>query len=188
MAVETMPTRRRFTREQYYRMAETGILREDDRVELIRGEIIEMSPIGRRHKAFVLNLTQLLAGRLAGRALVNVQSGIVLSDESEPEPDLAVLRLREVPYKEREAHSEDVLLLIEVADSSLAYDRSTKLRLYAEAGIPEYWVVGCTAETVEVYRGPGAEGYRDVRLVTGVATLTPQAFPDVTLTTTDIFA
>jgi Uma2 family endonuclease len=188
MAVELAATRRRFTRKEYYRMAEAGILREDDRVELIKGEIIEMSPIGRRHKAFVLNLTQLLVGRLAERALVNVQSGIVLSDDSEPEPDIAVLRRRDVPYKEREAHADDVLLLIEVADSSLAYDRSTKLRLYAEAGIPEYWVVDCGAETVEVHRGPEAYGYREVRLVMGAATLTPQAFPDVELSTADIFA
>jgi Uma2 family endonuclease len=188
MAVEVAATRRRFTRKEYYRMAEAGILREDDRVELIRGEIVEMSPIGRRHKAFVLNLTQLLVGRLAGRALVNVQSGIVLSDDSEPEPDIAVLRRRDVPYKEREAHADDVLLLIEVADSSLAYDRSTKLRLYAEASIPEYWIVDCAAETIEVHRDPGPEGYREVSLVSGAATLRPKSFPDVELRTTDIFA
>ena len=188
MAVEVAAARRRFTRKEYYRMAEAGILREDDRVELIKGEIIEMSPIGRRHKAFVLNLTQLLVGRPAGRALVNVQSGVVLSDDSEPEPDIAVLRRRDVPYKEREAHADDVLLLIEVAESSLAYDRSTKLRLYAEAGIPEYWVVDCGAETVEMHRGPDPDGYREVRLVTGAATLTLGAFPDIELRTTDIFA
>src|SRR5262249_5895473 len=186
--LEMAETRRRFTRAEYYRMAETGILREDDRVELIKGEIIEMSRPGRRHKAFVLNLTQLLIGRLAGRALVNVQSGIVLSDDSEPEPDIAVLRRRDVPYKEREAHTDDVLLLIEVADSSLAYDRSIKLRLYAEAGIAEYWVVDCTAEAVEMYRAPTPDGYHEVRRLTGAAMLSPQVFPDVTLSTTEIFA
>ncbi len=188
MAVEVAATRRRFTRAEYHRMAEVGILRKHDRVELIKGEIVEMSPIGRRHKAFVGNLNQLLAVRLAGRALVWVQSPIVLADDTEPEPDLSVLRRRPVPYKEREAHAEDVLLLIEVAESSLAYDRSTKLRLYAEAGIPEYWVVDCAAEAVEVYRTPGAGGYRDVSRIAGAATLTLQAFPDVELTTTEIFA
>jgi Uma2 family endonuclease len=188
MAVEVAATRRRFSRAEYYRMAEVGILREDDRVELIRGEIVEMAPIGRRHKAFVANLGQLLIVRLANRARVHIQSGVVLADDTEPEPDVTVLRRRAVPYKEREAHTEDVFLLIEVADSSLAYDRSTKLRLYAEARIPEYWVVDCTAETVEVHRDPGPDGYRDVRLVTGTATLALQAFPDVTLRTTDIFA
>ena len=188
MAVEVAATRRRFTRAEYHRMGEVGILRKHDRVELIRGEIVEMSPIGRRHKAFVGNLAQILMVRLAGRAIVWVQSSIVLAEDTEPEPDLAVLRRGAVSYKERDAWAEDALLVIEVADSSLAYDRSTKLRLYAEAGIPEYWMVDCTAEAVEVQRRPGPEGYRDVSRVAGTATLTLDAFPDVELTTTEIFA
>jgi Uma2 family endonuclease len=188
MAVEVAATRRRFSRAEYYRMAEVGILREDDRVELIRGEIVEMAPIGRRHLAFTGNLNQLLAARLAGRAIVWMQNPIVLSEDTEPQPDIAVLRRRPVSYKEREAWAEDALLIIEVADSSLAYDRSTKLRFYAAAGILEYWVVDCTAEAVEVHRTPGPDGYRDVRLVTGQATLSPQAFPDVALSTAEIFA
>lgn len=92
------------------------------------------------------------------------------------------------PYKEGEANAEDVLLLIEVAESSLAYDRSTKLRLYAEAGIPEYWVVDCVAESIEVHRTPDPGGYRDVSRVAGAAALALQAFPDVTLTVAAIFA
>jgi Uma2 family endonuclease len=188
MAVEVGGARRRFTRTEYYRMAEVGILRPHDRVELIKGEIVEMSPIGRRHKAFVANLGELLILRLASRALVHVQSGVVLADDTEPEPDVAVLRRRAVPYKEREAHAEDVLLLIEVAESSLAYDRSTKQRLYAEARIPEYWVVDCAAEAVEVHRDPGPEGYGEVRRLTGAATLALLAFPDVQVTTAEIFA
>jgi Uma2 family endonuclease len=93
-----------------------------------------------------------------------------------------------VPYKEREAHAEDVLLLIEVAESSLAYDRTTKLRLYAEAGIPEYWIVDCEAETVEVHRDPCPDGYRAVRRVAGAASLALQAFPDVEFSAADVFA
>ena len=188
MTVEVAATRRRFTRAEYHRMAEVGILRKRDRVELIRGDIVEMSPIGRRHKAFVANLNRLLVVRLTGRAIVGVQSGIVLSDDTEPEPDLSVLRRRPVPYKEREAHADDALLLIEVAESSLAYDRTTKLRLYAEAGIREYWVVDCAAEAIEVNRTPVAEGYRDVSRVASAATFTLQAFPDVELTAAEIFA
>ena len=92
-----------------------------------------------------------------------------------------------MPYKEREAFKEDALLLIEVAESSLAYDRSTKLRLYAEAGIPEYWVVDCLAESVEIHRGPAAGRYRDVSRVEGAASVSPQAFPDVVLRLADIF-
>jgi Uma2 family endonuclease len=134
------------------------------------------------------NLNRLLARRLPDEAIVSVQGPLALTDDTEPEPDLTVLRRRVVPYKEREAWAEDALLVIEVAETSLAYDRSTKLRLYAEAGIPEYWVVDCIAETVEVHREPGPEGYRDVRLVGGAAMVTLQALPDVELRTTDIFA
>ena len=186
MAVEVAATRRRFTLTEYYRMAEVGILDEDDRVELIKGEIVEMSPIGSRHFAFVINLNQLLAVRLAGHAVVSVQSPVILTDDTEPQPDLAVLRRR--AYKERKAYTDDVLLLIEVADTSLAYDRTTKLRLYAEAGIPEYWIVDCSNETVEVYRNPGSDGYRDFTRAAGATTLSLQAFPDVELRLTEIFA
>ena len=188
MAVEVVAIRRRFTRNDYYRMAEAGILADHERVELIRGEIIQMSPIGDRHAAFVDNLARLLIRRLPDEVIVRVQGPVALAEDTEPQPDFTVLRRRTVPYKAREAWADDALMVIEVADSSLAYDRSTKRRLYAEAGIPEYWVVDCTAETIEVHRGPGPDGYRDVSLVGGVATLRPQAFPGVELSTTDIFA
>jgi Uma2 family endonuclease len=188
MAVETAAARRLFTREEYRRMAEVGILKPSDRVELIRGEIVKKLPPGRRHRAFVDNLNQLLVLRLAGRAIVSVQNPLVVSDDSEPEPDLKVLRRRSLSYKEREAYAEDVLLLIEVADSSLAYDRSTKLALYAEFRVPEYWVVNCISESIEVYRAPAGDRYREVARVAGDATVTLQAFPDVVLTLAEIFA
>jgi Uma2 family endonuclease len=189
MAVEVAAARRRFTREEYHRMGEVGILKPTDRVELIRGEIIEMSPIGRRHAAFVDNLTQLLVTRLAGRAIVSVQNPVVLADDSEPQPDLKILRRRALPYKERAADAEDTLLLIEVAETSLAFDRSIKRRLYAETGIAEYWVIDGVAESVEVHRGRHAGGYRDVvRVSDAGATVSPQAFPDVTLALAEIFA
>ena len=136
MAVEVERARRLFTVEEYHRMGETGILKPSDRVELIRGEIIEMSPIGRRHVAFVNNFNQLLVIRLAGRAIVSVQNPVVIADDSEPQPDLALLRCRAVPYKDAEITAADVLLLIELAETSLRYDRTVKLRLYAEAGVP----------------------------------------------------
>ena len=188
MALEVATTRRRFTRAEYYRMAEVGILGEDDRVELIKGEIVQMSPIGRLHKAFVGNLSQLLAVRFADRAVVWTQNPIILTDDSEPQPDLAVLRRRTPSYRARDAYAEDVLLLIEVADTSLTYDRTTKLHLYAQAGIPEYWIVDCTNETIEVYRNPGPHGYRDATRAAGAATLSLQAFPDVELRLAEIFA
>ena len=188
MAVEVAVARRLFTSDEYCRMVEAGILTDHDRVELIRGEIVcKMTP-GPRHLAFVDNLTQLLVLRLAGRAIVSVQNAVVVSDDSVPEPDLKIIRRRSVPYKERQAHAEDVLLLIEVADSSLAYDRSIKLALYAEAGIAEYWIVNCPAESIEVYRRPEGSHYLDVQRVEGAATITLQAFPDVALTLAEIFA
>ncbi len=188
MAVELEAARRRFTREEYHRMAEVGILTRRERVELIRGEIITMSPQGRRHRAFIDNLNQLLITRLGGRAIVSIQMPIVLADDTEPEPDVQVLRRRAVPYKDREADASDALLLIEVAESSLAYDRATKRRLYAAASIPEYWVVDCVAESIEVHRAPHTDGYRDVARFAGpAATVTLQAFPDVALALGEIF-
>jgi Uma2 family endonuclease len=188
MAVEVAAARRRFTREEFHRMAEVGILKPTDRVELIRGEIVEMSPPGRRHVAFVNNLNQLLVTRLAGRAIVSVQNPVVLAGDTEPQTDLAVVRCRAVPYREAEIATDDVLLLIEVAESSLAYDRSTKLRLYAEAGVAEYWVVDAAAERIEVHRTAEAGGYRDVSRLAGSATVGLGAFPDVVLTLAEIFA
>lgn len=187
MAVEVDRARRLFTVEEYHRMAEVGILKPTDRVELIRGEVVHMSPPGRRHIAFVDNLTQLLVPRLAGRAIVSVQNPVIMARDSEPQPDLSVLRRRPTPYKEAQATSADVVLLIEVAETSLRYDRTAKLALYAEAGVPEYWVVDCSGETVEVHRTPADSGYREVVLVR-TGTLALQAYPDVTLALSEIFA
>ncbi len=128
MAVDVGVACRLFTRDEYHRMAEVGILKPNDRVELIRGEIVEMSPTGRRQVAFVNNLTQLLVLRLAGHAIVSVQDPVVFADDTEPQPDLAILRHRPIPYKEREAYTEDVLLLIEVAESYDRYDQAEALR------------------------------------------------------------
>jgi Uma2 family endonuclease len=179
---------RLFTREEYHRMGEAGILKPSERVELIQGEIVEMSPIGRRHYAFTDNLIRLLVLGLGDRAVVAVPGPIALADDTEPEPDVAVYRRRAVPYKDADRGPDDALLLIEVAETSLAYDRSTKLRLYAAAGIAEYWVVDCGAESIEVYRGPHADGDRDVRRFVGATTVSPQAFPDIVLSLTEIFA
>jgi Uma2 family endonuclease len=188
MAVRVERARRRFTREEYHRMGTVGILKPADRVELIRGEIVEMSPIGPRHAAFVNNLTQLLVVRLGGRAIVSVHNPVVVADDSEPQPDLAILRRRAVPYKEAAPEAPEVLLLIEVAETSIRCDRTTKLRLYAEAGVAEYWVVDAASESVHLYRAPGPRGYRDARRVTGTATVRPLAFPDLALGLGEIFA
>jgi Uma2 family endonuclease len=180
--------RRLFTVKEYHQMAESGIIKPTERVELIRGEIVKMSPIGHRHAAFVNNLNQLLVLRLAGRAIVSVQNPVVVADDSEPQPDLTLLRRRDVPYKDAEAVAADALLLIEVAEHSLRYDRTVKLRLYAETGIPDYWVVDCAAESIEVHRAPAPEGHREVTRVSADASVAPLAFPDVVLAVAEIFA
>ena len=152
-----------FTVAEYNRMGETGILTEDDRVELIEGEIIEMSPIGRRHAACVGRLTNLFSRLLAERAIVWIQNPIVLNEYTEPQPDVALLRRREDFYERSLPTPDDVLLVIEVADTTLEYDRQIKLPLYARAGIREVWIISLLDEQVEVHAQPADGAYQDVR-------------------------
>lgn len=155
--------RRHFTVEDFYRMLEAGILTEDDRVELIDGEIIEMSPIGSRHAASVMRLSILLTERLGRAALVNVQNPLRLSRKTEPLPDVVVLKPRADFYGESHPGPADVLLVVEVADTALSYDRRVKLPLYARAGVPEVWIVNLPKSVVEVYTRPGGETYTEIR-------------------------
>ncbi len=153
--------RRRFTVHDYHRMAEAGILHEDDRVELIGGEILEMSPIGGRHAACVREINHLLSRQLGDELRVDVQSPVGLDEQEEPQPDLAVIRARN--YGRSLPTLEDVLLLIEVADTSLAYDRDVKLPLYARSGIAEVWLVDLNGGTIERHTQPSEHGYHLVR-------------------------
>lgn len=147
----------RFTVDEYEQMIETGVLTEDDRVELIRGEIVEKMPIGDRHAACVNRSTRLFVRLLGDRAIVAIQNPIRL-DGSEPEPDVAILRPRDDFYASGKPAAADVLLLIEVADTSLAFDRETKRALYAAAGIAEYWILNLLDESLEIHRGPRPDG------------------------------
>jgi Uma2 family endonuclease len=178
--------RRRFSVDEYYRMAKAGILHEDDHIELLDGEIIQMSPIGDRHNGCVLRSNGVFNSRLAGRAVVSVQSPIRLTSGSEPEPDIALLRPRGDFYSTGKPMPQDVLLLIEVSDTTLAYDRDVKLLFYAEAGIPEVWIVDLNAARILVYREPRPDGYRQMTIVDREETLAPLAFPDVVLTAAEI--
>jgi Uma2 family endonuclease len=153
--------RHRFSVDDYYRMAESGILKEDDRVELIEGEIVEMTPVGSRHAAVVKRLNRSLASLPRDRYLVGVQDPVRVHPYSEPQPDVTVLRARADDYEAAHPGPEDVLLIIEVVDSSEAYDRGVKLRLYSRAGIPEVWLVVLSERTVEVFRRPGPSGYEE---------------------------
>jgi Uma2 family endonuclease len=152
-------SRRAFTVDEYTRMAEAGILGEDDRVELLEGEIVEMTPIGNPHGACVDRLARLLQRRVGDRAIVRVQGSVRLSERSMPQPDIALLRPRDDFYATRAPGPADLLLLVEVADTSLETDRGVKVPLYARTGVPEAWLVDLTGEVVEVYRGPGPAGY-----------------------------
>jgi Uma2 family endonuclease len=185
MAVDVERARRRFSIEEYEKMAATGILAQDDRVELIDGEIVEMSPIGDPHAAAVINLTHLLVPRVGDQARVAVQGPVRVPPRSIPQPDLALLRPRS--YWHEGATTPDALLVIEVSDTSLQYDRTVKLRLYARAAIPEYWIVDVNTKTVEVYRSPSGEGYANRQVLARGESVALLAFPDATISISAIF-
>ena len=145
--------------DEYQRMGEAGILAPDERVELIEGEIIVMPPIGSAHAGLVIHLNHLLTRAVDGRALVNVQNPVRLSDLSEPEPDLALLRPRDDFYTGAHPTPADTLLAIEISDTTLAYDRDVKVPMYARHDIPEVWVIDVKGKRLLVYRTPDGNGY-----------------------------
>ncbi len=157
--------KRHFNVEEYYRIAAAGVLREDDRVELIEGEIIEMSPIGSRHAACVGRLSKLLERRGGDHAIVWTQNPVGINDYSEPVPDVTLLKWRDDFYAQAKPVPGDVLLLIEVSDSTVNYDREVKAPLYARAGVPEMWLVTLPEELIEVYTRPAGGAYQETRLV-----------------------
>ncbi len=184
MAIE--PTRHSFTVADYYRMAEAGIFHEDSRVELIDGEIIDMVPIGPRHSRGVNRLAERLILRLQGTAYVSIQNPVRLDEHNEPEPDLVVARRRADDYAGGHPSREDILLVVEVADSSANYDRQTKAPMYAAAGIPDYWIVDLGHDHVLVLRDPTPTGYATTRVYRRGEQLRPLAFPDLAVRIDDI--
>jgi len=188
MATEVERPRRLFTVEEYHRMADAGVFKPEDHVELIHGEIIVMSPIGHRHGGCVINLTRLFVIGVGDRAVVSPQNAVVIDLFSEPQPDLLLLRRRAVRYIDAPATASDVLLVIEVGDTTIRYDRTVKMRLYAMAGIPEYWIVDANAEAVTIYRSPGPDGYRAIQRIARGGTVAPLALPDLVIAVADIFA
>ena len=153
------PARHRLTVRDYHRMGDAGIFGEDDRIELIDGDLIDMAPISPGHASTVNRLSQAFVLACAGRAIVSIQNPIALDDRSEPQPDVAILRLRDGFYAARHPGPADILLLVEVADSSLRFDRTVKLPLYARAGIAEVWIVDLQHQVLEAYRAPAVGGY-----------------------------
>ena len=180
------PTRHRFTVTDFYRMAEVGIFHEDSRVELIDGEIIDMVPIDPRHVRGVNRLNQKLVLGIDERAVVSIQNPIRIGERNEPQPDLTLLRHRADDYATGLANPEDVLLVIEVADSSVEYERQTKGPMYARAGIADYWILDVGRDHVVVHRNPTESGYATTRVYRRGESISPLAFPNLALSIDDI--
>ncbi len=162
-------------------MAAAGVLSEDDRVELIDGEVVEMNPIGSRHAACVGRLTEFLGRLAAGEAIVWVQNPVQVNDFSEPLPDVALLKRRDDFYAQANPQPADVLLIIEVADSSVEYNRDIKVPLYAGAGIPEVWLINLSEETIEIYTRPVGDTFQELRIAKRGESLTAKSIPSLTI-------
>ena len=177
----------RFTVKEYHKLAESNILSEDDRVELIEGRIVDMTPIGSKHAACVSRLNEIFSEKLQKRAIINIQNPICLTEYSEPEPDIAIIKRRPDFYAEQLPQPADILLIIEVSDSSLDYDCETKIPLYAKANIPEVWLVNLIENIVEIYSTPSPEGYNVITKRHHNQIISPKSFHDITLTVSEIF-
>jgi Uma2 family endonuclease len=177
MVVKTHP----FTRADYYRLGEAGVLGEDDRVELLDGIVAAMSPIGPFHSGVVGLLIQFFTHELGQRVFVNAQNPVVLDDLSEPQPDVTLLKPRRDSYRDAHPTPQDVLLLVEVAEASIDLDLGEKARLYARAGVSEYWVVDLVHRLIVVHRQPVGDRYQEVTEHRRGAAVAPEAFPDISL-------
>ncbi len=152
--------RRKLSIDEFHRIGAAGILGEDDRVELIDGEMIEMAPIGTRHLSKVNRLARMLSLTVAQEAIVSTQNPIALPPQNEPQPDIALLKPRADDYEGSLPAAADVLLIIEIADTTLAYDRDVKIPIYARHGIPEVWLFDVQGGALFVHRDPGPKGYQ----------------------------
>ncbi len=175
------------TTQQYHLMYEAGVFKDGDRLELISGEIKTMSPIGRKHVACIIRLDNLIQKKLADREMVSTQNTIKLDDNCQPQPDLAILKPRDDFYEAGLPTPEDILLIIEVADSSIDYDRDVKAPLYAAAGIPEMWLFDVNKKAIAAYSQPSALGYKQIHRYDEGDRLSMLAFPDITFNWHELF-
>ena len=176
----------RFNIEEYHRLIESNILHEDDRVELVEGRIVDMTPIGSKHAACVNRLNEIFSEKLQKRAIVTIQNPVRLTEYSELEPDIAIIKRRPDFYAEQHPQPEDVLLIIEVSDSSLDYDAETKIPLYAKANIQEVWLVNLKENILQIYNEPTPEGYNIMLKRRYNQKISPGCFPDIALTVSEI--
>lgn len=181
------PIPRRFTVSELHAMATSGILGQDERVELIEGEVVTMAPIGPGHGATVDIISAWLHRQLGTEAIVRTQGSVQLSTHSEPLPDIAVLIPRADHYRDSLPAGPDIRLIIEVSDSSIQYDRSTKIRLYAAAGIPETWVVDLVNQRVETYWEPAGDHYKMMRISVIGETLRSATIPGLSVAVATLF-
>ena len=187
LAIEPAIVRRKITVEEYEVMYEAGVFKPDERLELINGEILKVAPMNAPHISYVIRLSRIFTERLTKRAIVSTQLPIVINEESEPEPDLSILRWRSDDYFSGKPKAQDVYLLIEVASASLLFDRRVKLPLYARVGVPEVWIVNVQARQLEVYRNPKGEAYSESRVLKPSDVVSLLAFPDVEVRLSEVF-
>jgi Uma2 family endonuclease len=183
---------KRFTLEEYHELTEIGFFHEGDRIELIRGEIIEMAAKGTAHETCISKLLRELVRLLGDSATLRCQSPILLLNNSEPEPDFAIVRNKPDDYLSAHPTPNDVLLVIEISDSTLNYDREVKLSLYAEAGISDYWIFNVFDNQLEAHNEPfqnsqGNFGYQNRRIVLPNQAIVLPSFPDLSLDLTRVF-
>lgn len=178
--------KRWFSVDEYYRMAQAGILTEDDRVELVEGEVIEMSPIGSRHAGCVKRLNTILSRSVGEEIIVSVQDPIHLDEFNEPQPDVALLRWREDFYTKSHPTAADVLVVIEVADTSVEYDRKRKQPLYARTGVPEVWLANLPEDRFEIHTQPSGDEYQSITIVRRGETINSQAVAGLSVNVSDI--
>lgn len=183
---ESFPKKYPLTINHFQKMIETGIFDEDEHIELIEGELIAMAPIGPVHSSKTRKLNRLFSQAVGDLAIVDIQNPIILDDNSEPEPDLTLLRPRDDFYETANPTANDVLLLVEVADSTLSYDKQTKIPLYARHGIPEVWLINIPNNQVEIYLKPSFEGYRQILLPEKHEQISPTLLPVLSIKVLDI--
>jgi len=184
--METEITKKLFNVDDYYRMADAGILTADDRVELIDGEIIEMSPTGNRHNACVNRANTFFTDAFGRTAIVSNQSPLRLSNYTEPVPDVSVLKPIPDFYASRKCRPEDVFFVVEVSDTTLKYDRNIKLPRYAAAGVAEVWIEDLKGEVLLVYRNPGENAFSTSLVLHPGDSISPLAFPTVSFKVSDL--
>lgn len=181
------PTRYKFSVDDYHKLMDSGIFHPEARIELIDGELIEMPKIGGPHAWAVANLIRILARGIRDDMFLWCQSPLTLRPFSEPQPDVMLLRQRPTGYKRELPEAADALLIIEVADSSLSFDRNTKKRLYARYRVQEYWIVNVNKEVFEIYTQPSEESYLEKRIARRDETISPICQPDLSIALVDVF-